>query len=317
MLPASLRNFLSGSTPPPDRPTTRRERSARKHERMVAEIKAKQKAAEEAAAAEATKKAGRPPRAESSSARRPTEHDGQIPVNLHEGAGAAASGGYFSLANYSLSALNPMNYLFPANPQPVDSKSVSFKLPSEPGPSSTGQGPASTKQAVPQSIPFPTHPGPSDAGLSASPPSSDPGSLLKKTEGAEDHPPAQRKAKRWRSSTLPDQPASASGAAGKVSRRTSQPPPPSGWSLDPVKPRSFKDLPPAAQEKYEGFRRFVEEGYHPKVAAEMVGDTKYTMLRGSPKVVLAEIRISGGHRVTFNLDKNEKQIRILDVGGHT
>lgn len=335
MLPASLRNFLGGSTTPPDKPAPTRGKSARKHERMVAEIKAKQKAAQEAAAAEAMKKAGGPSRAESSTARRPTEHDEQIPVNLHEGANTAAGSGYLSLAGYSLSSLNPMNYFFPAKlglaqpkpdlalPKPLttESKSVSFQLPAEQGPSSGGKGSASAKQTspqdVPQSIPSPILPAQVDSGLSSSPGSFDSGGRPKLTTGVEAGPPSMRKEKRWRSNTMPDPSAGASGTADKTSRRASQPPPPSGWSLDPIKPRSFKDLPPAAQEKYEAFRGYVMEGYHPKVAAERVGDTKYTMLRGNPKVDMAEIRISGGHRVTFNVDKSEKQIRILDVGGHT
>ena len=48
----------------------------------------------------------------------------------------------------------------------------------------------------------------------------------------------------------------------------------------------------------------------------MLGDAKYTQVKGSAAGDRFEIRLNGGHRVFFEVDKQSKSVRIVEVGGH-
>ncbi|MBA1201524.1 RHS repeat-associated core domain-containing protein [Pseudomonas capeferrum] len=91
---------------------------------------------------------------------------------------------------------------------------------------------------------------------------------------------------------------------------------PTKWTLREDKIRSTKELHKSEQEKYENFKSLIgDNGYHPKTAAELVGDMKYTRLdKGTG---LHEVRVSGGNRVSFYIYPSEKIVEIREVGGHT
>jgi hypothetical protein len=93
-------------------------------------------------------------------------------------------------------------------------------------------------------------------------------------------------------------------------------PQPEGWSLSDAKVRREKHLSPAAERKFEDFRRHLREGYKPSAAADMLGPgTWMKPLKSSGGRY--EIRLNQHDRVTFTIDDAKKEVTIQDVGGHT
>ncbi len=87
------------------------------------------------------------------------------------------------------------------------------------------------------------------------------------------------------------------------------------WKLIRPKPRSIRsDLSDGAMRDYEVFTDAIgKENLHPKLAAERIGDSKYSKLRGTTNQF--EVRIGGKDRVTFLLRR--ASVEILQVGGHS
>ncbi|HEX2178616.1 MAG TPA: hypothetical protein VHL54_03710 [Actinomycetota bacterium] len=86
------------------------------------------------------------------------------------------------------------------------------------------------------------------------------------------------------------------------------------WKISTRKPRSEAVMPPSAENKWETFKAKVNSGMHPRQAAEEAGDMNYTKLRGADQY---EVRLSGKHRATFQVDETNEEVIVLEVGGHT
>lgn len=82
-----------------------------------------------------------------------------------------------------------------------------------------------------------------------------------------------------------------------------------------VNKKDFEKLNESEQEKFNQFKNAIAEGLHPREAAKRAGDTKYTKLQGTDNQY--EIRLSQGARVTFLVDDEKREVKILQVGGHT
>lgn len=110
-------------------------------------------------------------------------------------------------------------------------------------------------------------------------------------------------------------PAAVETRPGKASDPKPVAPPQRKWSLDSAPAKLEKHLSPASLRRYGEFKAKVGEGFHPKAAAEMLGDMKYTRLRGAKD--LFEVRLNQHDRVLFRLDDAEGKVTILRAGGHT
>jgi hypothetical protein len=86
------------------------------------------------------------------------------------------------------------------------------------------------------------------------------------------------------------------------------------WRISTKKPRSEAAMPQSAEDKWETFKSNVNSGMHPREAAEATGDMNYTKLRGADQY---EVRLSGKHRATFQVDEANEEVIVLEVGGHT
>ena len=105
--------------------------------------------------------------------------------------------------------------------------------------------------------------------------------------------------------------AMAKGAKGKTIAPTVK------WKVIAPKPKNIRsDLSESALNDYQRFVRSIEEqNLHPGIAAQKLGDAKYTRMSGTAKNIHQyEIRIGGKDRVTFLLHKDS--VEILQVGGH-
>ena len=103
----------------------------------------------------------------------------------------------------------------------------------------------------------------------------------------------------------------ARGAKGKATA------PAVKWKVIAPKPKNIRsDLSESALNDYQRFVRSIEEqNLHPGIAAQKLGDAKYTRMSGTAKNIHQyEIRIGGKDRVTFLLHKDS--VEILQVGGH-
>lgn len=85
------------------------------------------------------------------------------------------------------------------------------------------------------------------------------------------------------------------------------------WTLNKngVTPRV--PLTSSEQRNLNIFMNAVRAGTEPSAAAA-VWDSKYTKLQGAPNQY--EIRLSGGCRATFTVNKNTETVTMLAVGGH-
>lgn len=86
------------------------------------------------------------------------------------------------------------------------------------------------------------------------------------------------------------------------------------WSID-VTNAKFGELNTTEQANWNCFVAQVTAGNHPKTASEQCGDMKYTLLKGTKNQF--EIRLSGGERATFIVNKDTETVEVLQVGGHT
>ncbi len=71
------------------------------------------------------------------------------------------------------------------------------------------------------------------------------------------------------------------------------------------------EVPASSMSKYYEWRRLVNQGTHPKAAAEQVGDMHYEKLKASD---FYTIRLSQEHRAVFTLDG--QTVKVKQVGGH-
>lgn len=88
---------------------------------------------------------------------------------------------------------------------------------------------------------------------------------------------------------------------------------PKPWRMTQEKLRGFKELNKAETGKWKAFEQALEEGMHPKDAANMIGGADFKQLKGSQ----FQIRLSLANRVTFEIDYKARLTSILQVGGHT
>ena len=115
---------------------------------------------------------------------------------------------------------------------------------------------------------------------------------------------------------------------GKGSKKKSEAKPePKPWKAVTTKEHdeAVKNLSPAAQEKYHGFIGKINEGKHPKIAAEETGDMDYQHVKGG-KVTLHKVRLDGADRLTGyegeeetdpETGKKYRPFHVHQVGGHT
>jgi hypothetical protein len=110
------------------------------------------------------------------------------------------------------------------------------------------------------------------------------------------------------------------------SKKKAEPKEPKPWIAVTSKKHdeAAKNLSDAGQAKYHGFIGKINEGKHPKTAAEETGDMHYTRLNG--KVSLDEVRLDGSERLTGRegeewthpeTGKKYRTWHVQDVGGHT
>lgn len=89
------------------------------------------------------------------------------------------------------------------------------------------------------------------------------------------------------------------------------------WKAVRPKPKDIvSDLGDVALRDYEAFVDAVNnENLHPKLAAKLIGDSKYSPVKGLKKSLgIYEIRIGGKDRVLFSLEGST--MTIMQVGGH-
>lgn len=84
-----------------------------------------------------------------------------------------------------------------------------------------------------------------------------------------------------------------------------------GWWLD-KKGAVFKKINKAEQAKFDTFQNAIVRGKHPQDAAAEAGDTNYKRINGDR----FQIRLSQKNRVTFLVKEDNKEVKILQVGGH-
>jgi hypothetical protein len=88
---------------------------------------------------------------------------------------------------------------------------------------------------------------------------------------------------------------------------------PRQWTVTEQKLRGFKQLNQTETDKWNSFRSALDQGMEPKVAANLIGDSNFKLLKGSQ----FQIRLSLANRVTFEIDYKARLTSILQVGGHT
>ena len=91
---------------------------------------------------------------------------------------------------------------------------------------------------------------------------------------------------------------------------------PKAWSVDQSKMKYTREIQRAHQGKLDDFMQIVDRGVHPREAAESAGDMNYRELKGTGGMMY-EIRLSQGHRATFQVDDSTCTVVMLQVGGHT
>lgn len=109
-----------------------------------------------------------------------------------------------------------------------------------------------------------------------------------------------------------EKPAEKKGRAVVQSRVTA----PKAWSVDQSKMEYTREIQRAHQSKLDFFIQIVDRGIHPREAAESAGDMNYRELKGTGGMMY-EIRLSQGHRATFQVDDSTCTVVMLQVGGHT
>ncbi|OQS37600.1 hypothetical protein B0T39_15260 [Chromobacterium haemolyticum] len=76
----------------------------------------------------------------------------------------------------------------------------------------------------------------------------------------------------------------------------------------------IKSVPSSAMREYHRWRQLIQQGKHPKEAANEVGDTHYEMIKQRAGVDIFSIRLSQQHRVYFQI--NDRVVKVLKIGGH-
>ena len=104
-------------------------------------------------------------------------------------------------------------------------------------------------------------------------------------------------------------------------KKAKQKPPAKPWTVvtSPKHDKDLENLPPAAQEKYHTFIGKINEGKHPKTAAEETGDMDYQHVKGS-KVPTHKVRLDGENRLTGQEGEEtdtHRTFHVHQVGGHT
>lgn len=88
------------------------------------------------------------------------------------------------------------------------------------------------------------------------------------------------------------------------------------WTLEKKDMDVVGILTKSEQTKFDVFQNEIEHnGVHPKEAAAIAGDTKYTKLQGTTNQF--EIRLSQGARATFLVDEASQVVDMRALGGHT
>lgn len=89
------------------------------------------------------------------------------------------------------------------------------------------------------------------------------------------------------------------------------------WTYDKSQMRYKGQLTKSEQGKFDIFQNAIQnEGLHPRLAAEMAGDTDYKNLQGNQ----FQIRLSQSARATFLVEDaggGNGTVVMLELGGHT
>jgi hypothetical protein len=88
------------------------------------------------------------------------------------------------------------------------------------------------------------------------------------------------------------------------------------WTLDKsAATYSISVLDTVAQDKFDRFQNAIQQqGIHPKQAAADLGAADYKCLNGMNRY---QFRLTGFHRVTFDLNAATQTVTIIEVGGHS
>lgn len=87
------------------------------------------------------------------------------------------------------------------------------------------------------------------------------------------------------------------------------------WTLNKNGVRPDRDLTNAEQENLNHWMGLVQNGTHPRAAAQTrAGTYDYKKLGDNNQY---QIRLSGGNRATFTVDQSNEVVTMLQVGGHT
>lgn len=199
-----------------------------------------------------------------------------------------------SLAGTSLSPI-PESRIPPPKPLPADAGTL---RPLPHGRSATDPGPSEAPASL--------HAGTPDFDAAGS------GSVRPKRAGSGSK--ARPKRSQSGPAAVETRPGFAAGS-GQASGKRPAVPPQRKWSLGPAPAKAEKHLSPASLRRFEEFKARIGEGLHPKAAAEMLGDMKYTKLRGAKD--LFEVRLNQHDRILFRLDDAEGKVTIIQAGGHT
>lgn len=96
------------------------------------------------------------------------------------------------------------------------------------------------------------------------------------------------------------------------------PDPPAGqtpWTLDQSKAKDVQEPTEAAQATYDLWVRYVQAGWHPKIAAEKVSDAKWDALNAAYGQY--EFRVSGGLRIAIIVDSATRTVEVKQRYGHS
>ncbi len=85
------------------------------------------------------------------------------------------------------------------------------------------------------------------------------------------------------------------------------------WKFDKSK-ATFLQLTNAEQGNWDCFQNNVNDGEHPRTAAERCGGMNYKLFQGT--VNQYEIRLSQGTRASFLVIDETETVEVLQVGGH-
>lgn len=75
------------------------------------------------------------------------------------------------------------------------------------------------------------------------------------------------------------------------------------------------DMPSAAKGEWETFKGGLDQGLHPKQAAELMGDSYFKKLGSASNQWT--VRLGGKDRVSFSIHDKSHEVQILQIGGHT